>query len=279
MTGQTITLKHDPRKLCSAYFKMAKRLWGAALLCKLTIILTGALVVWFSVFAKAAPFVAFLLAIFAEWLAWRSDKTKGVAESLLRKLDFRDALGWEISKAEVSDILARTSAKIRSSIPPDDGQGNYFASRDAEGTTRALKNIQESAWWSKHLAEKMGQYALALTIITFVGSLFVLVVSISTAVNSEVLSSIGRVITSVLMLVLSLGLIRLTLGYYAFSRKAQRAEERAGECLKYGCGNLDAVKLYNEYHLDRASAPLIPDWAWKLNQEYLNELWSDYRTS
>ncbi len=279
MTEQTITLKHDPRKLCNTYFKLAKRLWGAALICKLAIILTGALVVWFSVFAKAAPFVAFVLAIFAEWISWRSDKSKGVAESLLRKLDFRDSLGWEISKAEVSDILARTSVKLRSSIPPEDGQGNYFASRDEHGTTRALKNIQESAWWSKHLAEKMGQYAFALTVISVVGSLLVLIVSINTAMKSEVLSSIGRVVTSVLMLVLSLGLTRLTLGYYAFSRKAQRAEERAGECLNHECGDLEVVKLYNEYHLDRASAPLIPDWAWKLNQEHLNELWSDYRTS
>ncbi len=279
MTEQGLILKHDPRKLCNAYFKLAKRLWGAALLCKLAIILIGALIVWFSVFAKAAPFVAFLIAIFAEWLAWRSDKTKGVAESLLRKLDFRDSLGWEISKAEVSDILARTSAKIRSSVPPEDGHGNYFASRDERGTVRALKNIQESTWWSKHLAEKMGQYTFSLTVISVIGSLFILIVSVNSAVKSEVLSSIGRVVTSVLMLVLSLGLIRLTLGYYAFSRKAQRAEERAGEFLKYGCSDLDAVKLYNEYHLDRASAPLIPDWAWKLNQEHLNQLWSDYRTS
>lgn len=125
----------------------------------------------------------------------------------------------------------------------------------------------------------MGQYAFALTIVCVVGSLFVLIVSISSAMNSEILSSIGRVVTSVLMLVLSLGLIRLMLGYYGFSRKAQRAEERVGECLKHECGDLEVVKLYNEYHLDRASAPLIPDWVWKLNQEHLNGLWSDYRSS
>jgi ABC-type multidrug transport system fused ATPase/permease subunit len=279
MTGQASILKHDPRKLCYAYFKLAKRLWGTALLCKLAIILTGGLVVWFSVFAKAAPFVAFMLAIFAEWIGWRSDKAKGVAETLLRKLDFRDSLGWEISKAELSDVLARTSAKIRSRIPPEDGQDSYFASRDEHGTVRALRNIQESAWWSKHLAEKMGQYAFVLTIVCVIGSLFVLIASISSAMNSEVLSSIGRVVTSVLMLVLSLGLVRLTLGYYGFSRKAQRAEERAGECLKHECGELEVIKLYNEYHLDRASTPLIPDWVWKFNQEHLNELWSDYRSS
>jgi hypothetical protein len=124
----------------------------------------------------------------------------------------------------------------------------------------------------------MGQYTFAFTVICVVGSLFILVVSISTIANFDALSGIGRVVTSVLMLILSLGLIRLTLSYYSFNRKAQRVEERAGELLKYGFGDMEAVKVYNEYHLSRAVAPLIPDQVWRWNQKYLNELWEQYRT-
>lgn len=277
MTDSTGKLKHDPRKLCNAYFSIAKRWWGAALLCKLSVIVIGALVVWLSILSKPAPFVIFILTVISEWLLWRSDKAKGIAESLLRKLDFRDSFGWEISKAEISDILARASAKIRSSIPPEGEQETYFANVNERGPNRALKNIQESAWWSKHLAEIMGQYAFVLTVVSILGSLLILLISVGSINNFDTLSSIGRVVTSVLMLVLSLGLIRLTLGYYGFNRKAQRAEERAAELLKYGCTEIDAVKLYNEYHLDRAVAPLIPDRIWKRNQEHLNALWITYR--
>jgi hypothetical protein len=272
-------LKHDPRKLCYAYFSLAKRWWGAALLCKLCIIIIGALVIWLSIFSKFTPFLAFALTITSEWFAWRSDKTKAIAESLLRKLDYRDSFGWEISKSELSDVLARTPAKLRKRIPPEGEREDYFASRNDVGPCRAAQNVQESAWWSKHLAEKMGQYTFTLTIAATVGSLLILIISVGTVQNFDILSGVGRVVTAVLMLVLSLGLIRLTLGYYGFNRKAQRAEERANELLKYGCGEIDAVKLYNDYHLDRAAAPLVPDQAWRWNQDHLNQLWKDYRVA
>lgn len=272
-------LRHDPRKLCNAYFSLAKRWWGAALLCKLCIIIVGALVIWFSVFSKLTPFLALALTITSEWLLWRSDRAKSIAETLLRKLDYRDSFGWEISKFELADVLARTSAKLRKHIPPEGEKEDYFASQDNVGSCRAAQNVQESAWWSKHLAEKMGQYTLSLMIVATVGSALILITSVGTIQNFDILSGVGRVVTAVLMLVLSLGLIRLTLGYYSFSRKAQRAEERATELLKYGCGEIDVVKLYNDYHLDRATAPLVPDRIWRWNKVHLNELWKDYHVA
>jgi hypothetical protein len=41
---------------------------------------------------------------------------------------------------------------------------------------------------------------------------------------------------------------------------------------------MDAMRLYNEFHLDRASAPLVPDWIYDRNKKHLNEVWKDYRT-
>lgn len=37
------------------------------------------------------------------------------------------------------------------------------------------------------------------------------------------------------------------------------------------------LKKFLEYHLDRASAPLIPDLVWKRSEKRLNELWESYR--
>jgi hypothetical protein len=272
-------LRHDPRKLCNAYFSLAKRWWGAAILCRLCVIIVGALVIWLSILSKFTPFLAFALTISSEWFAWRSDRAKSIAESLLRKLDYRDSFGWEISKSELSDILARTPIKLKARIPPEGEREAYFASRNDVGPCRAAQNVQESAWWSKHLAEKMGLYTFTWTIAATVGSLLILVTSVGTVQNFELLAGVGRVVTAVLMLILSLGLVRLTLGYYAFNRKAQRAEERANELLRHGCEEIEAVKLYNDYHLDRAVAPLVPDQVWRWNQSQLNDLWKDYRVA
>jgi hypothetical protein len=275
MTG----LRHDPRKLCNAYFSLAKGWWGAALFFKACVILVSAVVIWFSILSKASPFLALSLALASEWFAWRSDRAKSIAETLLRKLDYRDALGWEISRAELSDVLARSSGKLRRRIPPEDHGENYFASSESVGPVRALQNLQESAWWSKHLAEKTGRYTLAGTTVATLGSLLILVTTVGTLQNFEVLASVGRVVTAVLMFAVSLGLVRLTLGYYDFGQRAHRTEQRATEFLRGGCTEIDAIKLYNDYHLDRAVAPLVPDRVWKWTRDQLNELWDNYRAT
>jgi len=202
---------------------------------------------------------------------------KGVAETLLRKLDLRDSFGWGISNAEITDILARAPRKLLADVARVEKPEAYFASQEGPGVRRALKNIQESAWWSKHLTDKMWRYSLAATLTSIAGSLMVILLSLNTINDYDILSGTGRVVTSILMLVLSLGLIRLTRGYHNFHQRAQQAETRAEELLNADCSKIDAIKLYNEYHLDRAAAPLIPDLVRKWNQERLNGLWESYR--
>lgn len=271
-------LRHDPVTLCERFYSQAKWWWGTSLICKFIVIAAGTLAIYLSLFSKVVPFFVFALTVTSEWFAWRSDKDKGVAESLRRKLDFRDSFEWEVSKADISDILARTSKSFRHSLPQEGLREPWFANSDEHIPTRAIKNIQESAWWNKHLSEKIGRYTFIVTLLTVLGSIILLIASISTVNNFDTLSSIGRVVTSVLMIVLSLGLIRLTVAYHDYQRKSQRMEERTIEYLQYGCTDLEAIRLYNEFHLDRASAPLIPDWVYERNRDHLNEVWKDYRT-
>ena len=38
-----------------------------------------------------------------------------------------------------------------------------------------------------------------------------------------------------------------------------------------------AAKIMNEYHLSRASAPILPTWIWKYHRDRLNKVWHEYR--
>ncbi len=268
--------KRDPRALSRTYFSVAKRWWGGYLISRTGIILIAAVGALVPALSNVISIIIVALSIASEAVIWRSDRMKEIAEWLLRKLDLRDAFGWDISSSEMQDILARTSTKIKSRVPPECEGDPYFDSKDERGTVRALKNIRESAWWSKHLAETTVWYALAFMIAAILASLFVLLFTISTISNSDVLSSIGRSVTFVLMVVLSLGLLRLTIGYFRFKEKADRAERRADNLLKNDCNETEAIKLYAEYHLDRAAAPLVPDCIYRWNETKLNELWREY---
>ena len=46
----------------------------------------GALTVLLPLVPAYVPVLVFMLAMIADWLAWRSDTNKGTAEALLRKL-------------------------------------------------------------------------------------------------------------------------------------------------------------------------------------------------
>jgi hypothetical protein len=155
----------------------------------------------------------------------------------------------------------------------------YFASEEPPSTRRALENLQESAWWSKHLSERMRSYYLAGTCLLVVIAVLVLLVSIQTIDDNQTLSSLGRIVTSVLTLVFSLNLFRSVLGYHNFSVKAGQIEKSTENLLaSQGVQESEVIKLLmSEYQLGRASAPLLPTWLWNRMEDELNATWKQYR--
>ncbi len=271
-------LRHEPRTLCKAYFEIAKRWLLAAILVKFLIFMVGIISVLLPLFPKLSPFLVTTLAITSDLCLWRSDVVKGIAEALLRKLDARDSFGWAISRAEMSDLLIRSPKSIVKLVPPKALGNEYFASKEGLGPRRALENVQESAWWSKHLSLRMGQYCLVIVCLLFLGLISVLIISVETVMSYETLASLGRVVTSSLMLILSLRLLRFVEGYYGFSRKAAQIETSIENLINsQDIETAEAVKIMHEYQLARASAPLIPSWIYNLMQDDLNEMWETYR--
>jgi len=80
------------------------------------------------------------------------------------------------------------------------------------------------------------------------------------------------------MLVFSLDLLRVSSSYYRFSTKAAQVEERAEQLMGDKKQDLiEAIKLMQQYHLARATAPTIHSWIYQLKRNDLNEMWQTYR--
>jgi hypothetical protein len=278
MVNTSNQVKHNPRALCQVYFTLAKRWARFSFICKLAGFLVGVLTVLLPLVPAYVPVLVFMLAMIADWLAWRSDSNKGTAEALLRKLDGRDSFGWPISRAELSDLLMRSPSKVDKLVVAKALSEEYFASEEPPGTLRALENLQESAWWSKHLSERMRSYYLAGTCLLVGIAVLVLLISIQTIDDKQTLSSLGRIVTSVLTLVFSLNLFRSVLGYHNFSVKAGQIEKSTENLLaSQGVHESEVIKLMSEYQLARASAPLLPTWLWNRMEDKLNATWKQYR--
>lgn len=271
---------HDRWVLARCLDDCAKWWWGVSLTLKLAGFVVGVAAIVLPLPAKAMPFALAAMAILSELCLYRSDGIKATAQGLRRKLDLLDGFGWEISNAEYSDLLARSPASVKKRTCGRPLSEPYFASTQQPGPTRALQNVSESGWWSKHLSEEMGQLCLVGLVGGVLGSVTLLIVAIHAITDRDALSAAARVVTTVLTLLLSVGLVKLMIGYYGFSKKAARSEEAAERLLESrDTGQDDALKIVTEYHIARAGAPIIPTWLWKLRQAELSRLWEEYRAT
>jgi hypothetical protein len=269
--------EHDPRIIAKIVFDGAKRWWVAALTLKIAVAGMGIWFVFSGVTSALAPGSLAVIGIAAELCLWWSDLLKGRGEALKRKIEYQDAFGWALSPMDMSDHLARLPSKTRAAISKTVRE-NYFASNEAPGPKRAMENLAESAWWSKDLAGYMAMICSVVLAALLVGSIATLSVSISTIRAFTSLQTVSRVVTAVLSLIVSLGLVKLIVGYYGFGRTAERIERIAAGLLKpKRVDQIEAIKLLHEYQVARAAAPHLPEWIWKMRQPTLNDLWTKYR--
>jgi hypothetical protein len=263
----------DLRAINRALFTNAKRLWAAAVAVKLGAFAVGVAgtlgVEWHYV-----PQALLLLAVGAEVLQQCSDHVKGQGESLLRTLDLCRSFGRSISDADRRDIVMvaprRARAHVRDSPSLED---TYFASAEPAGPRRAVKNLIESAWYTRHQAQRMKSLYLALFAVLITTSVFALI-----AANREINApqhreQVIKVVTAWLMLIVSLSMLRSPLAYYRLEQRCTRTEMTCGHLLNGDVSESDAMKQWYEHQLGRSAAPLLPDWLWNMLSPRLDVAW------
>jgi hypothetical protein len=268
MADTTINLPVLQQRL----FASAKRWFGGALAMRIGAVVAGLL----SLVPEAgrfAPFIVFLLTAVAEAVSLRSDRLKSLAERTLRVFEISNGLGTPPPETQVADIAAEAPSSVASAaLTPTPDLKPYFAAGSEPGPLRLLQNLQESSWWTKHLARTM--YAAVVVVMTALAALSVvlLVVSVNVAVHSGTLGVISRVVTASLMLVFSLGMFRMAVGYGSLRDRATAAEARALATLSKEPDVVTALRILHEYQLARAAAPLLPDWVYRWRRDGLNAL-------
>jgi hypothetical protein len=277
MDNPSNQLKHDPRAISRYLFERSKLWFFISMTLKAIILIVASIAVFTAnSFAIAAPYVVYLFSICSELCIWRSDSIKGTADGLLRKLDMRDSLGWPLSAQDIRDIAIRLPKKIREALPNEGGGEQYFENKHPYGTEKTIANIQETSWWSKQIANTAWIVTLVISCILLIISIALLITSIQLALNSAILGNISRVVTATITSVFTSGLFKLTVSYYRFSQKSAQIESQAINLIKNPPTELQVVKLFHEYQVARASAPLLPSWIWKVRNQELTQMWRDY---
>lgn len=249
------------------FFKTAKRFYAWSLSMKATTFLLG---VWTALAGLAwwIPVLLLVLSFGADGLLLMSDNAKGKAEDLMRRLEFWDGFGWPPSERDLRQVpLIRNR-------PAD----SYFASDLTQSPARAMANLEEQAWWSRELYQRIENLVLTLLVATVGTTIIVLLI---VALNGQATTGRResvRLVIATLNILLSAGLIKLYIGYRKAAVAAATAEQ-TGDRLKKEYAStpqlspVEAVRAYHTYQLARASAPLIPDTVYNRYRDDLNQRW------
>jgi hypothetical protein len=263
-------------------FNNAKLLAFVALCSRLAGFATGIVGILWSAFTPFAPYAVGALVMVAAVADHYSEGNRSTAESILRKLEFEEGLGWKISDAERADLLANVPERARAQqLAQNQKLGSYFDSKKPVGALKAIEDIEESAWWTKHLSAKMRTTYGVLSAGLIAGSILALIAAaiFVSSLPQVLFSDVARIVTAVLSLGVGLGLSRFWVSFGRLYVRSAKIQEQAKVLREVTPTEADAIKLYADYHLARASAPPIPTWIWKTNEKKLNRIWQQTLTN
>ena len=270
-------MSYNPDTLCREVYDLAKGYYNKSIGCKFAVYLTGVISLFVHDKYSITPILALFFVILSEFLQFLSDRYKCIAESLRRKLDFFASFGWKISAKEVSDILLKLPLSLQKKIStlPEE---KYFMSETEVGPLKSFENLEESAWWSKHLSKITLNFCLLIIFVVVLLSGVTLYVSINCNLDQQYIPKVSKIVTSSIMVLFSIGLFKTAMGYFKFHTKSEQIDGCLSDKIKSAMHFVpDCIKLWSEYHVARASAPLIPTIIWEKNKERLNHLWEVHK--
>ncbi len=260
------------RLLTAAQFNEAKRWWFGANMSRLLVIIVTVVSLLWKRWLGWIWVLAAILTVIHSLLQWRADILRGKAEAMKRKLEFQDGLGWKISEQEKADLILEVSNTVKKAgFGTEDS--TYFDSREDVSARRAVENLNQSAWYTKHLARKMSGFLFTLSAISL--GLFVLTLVVFHSLPFQRWeATVGRILVTVVALLIAYGYLRIGFQYRSLSSQAENANESASRLLDLETlTEIQAIRILHEYQIARAMAPLIPDWLWKREKTELNRLW------
>jgi hypothetical protein len=265
--------------LVNRAYDRAKRWAGAGMILQVVLFGAGVVAIFWPAVTLSYPWIAVPLALVGAEIARRAGTYKGLAETAKRQHEYVLGFGVKPSSGQLADLRQSLQNELSAEAHELLKKGITYASNESSGPRRALENLCESSWYTKHLASRCVMWVATTVIISLtIGVSLLLWTAGSLAATPGGLSAAKSVAASFTFLI-SVGSIRSWVAYAKLSQKAKDIDSEGGRLLSTESPTpFDVQRLLTEYQVSRASAPLIPTWIWKIHRSSMNADW-DLRTS
>ncbi len=265
--------------LVNRAYDRAKRWAGAWLILQGMLFLGGVVAVFWPAATLSYPWVAVPLALIGVEITGRASKYKSLAETAKRHHEVVVGFGISPSRTQLADLRQSLQNEMSPEADALLKKGITYASSEPVGPRRALENLCESAWFTKHLANRCVIWVAATVIISFTIVLSLLLWSAATLGGAAGGVIAAKSVAATFTFLISVGAIRSWVAYAKLSQKAKEIDTEACRLLTTDApSTFDVQRLLTEYQVSRASAPLIPTWVWKIHRSSMNADW-ELRTS
>ncbi len=231
-----------------------------------------------SLFVKVELLIYFttliaLASTIAKWgFSYQAKSQKSMAERARRLILLFEALGYKISKREITDLQSCFSASETKGQQWENA--DYFSSSLAPGYAKLASHLQESAFYSKHLysisAKRIWYYFAVISVASLIG-LFVL-----PSIKDQTWSiAIARFISVILMFLIATDLLGRALGFSEASNSLSEIDYRIENVKSSDFPEHDIILILEDYNAAVQGAPLIPTSIYLRNMEKLNLLWAE----
>lgn len=261
--------------LVNRAFDRAKRWAGAVVALQVTLFAAGVLAIFWPDFTLSYPWFALPLALIGTELSRRAGTFKSLAEAAKRQHEQVAGFGVRPSGGQLADLRQHLQNELSPAQSELLKQGITYASDEPYGARRTLENLSESAWFTKHLANRCALWIATTFICTVTIAVSLLLWSASSAADAPARFAFAKSVAGTLIFLISIGSVRAWSSYSKLSQKAKDIDSEACHLLRLSDPSVfDAQRLLTEYQVARATAPLIPTWMWKLHRTTLNTDWA-----
>jgi hypothetical protein len=216
---------------------------------------------------------ALILEVAAWWFSREASKAHRLAEQARRSNVLLDAFGKTSETLDLSDLHVSFDSRLTELATKLD-EGNYYASEQKHGLERLKDNLQESAFWTKHLFQKSADRTLRSLLVKFSFVILALIVSIFLgAYDSEHL--FAKLIVVTLSAILALGDLDAQLDWQQSARLVESVDRRLD---KHQIDEKSLLAIWADYNAAVEKAPVVPDKVYRSEKDRLNEEWKLRKT-
>jgi hypothetical protein len=216
---------------------------------------------------------ALILEVVSWWFSREASKAHRLAEQARRINVLLDAFGKTNETLDLSDLHVSFDSKLTALAKKLD-EGNYYASEQGHGWERLKDNLQESAFWTKHLFQKCADQTFRSLLVKFSFVILALIASIFIgAYDSEHL--VAKLIVVTLSAILALGDLDDQLDWQQSARLVESVDWRLE---KNQIEQESLLAIWTDYNAAVEDAPVVPDNVYRSEKDRLNEEWKLRKT-